>query len=899
MQAGAPRLVGRTAELGELQEAVRAAGRGGPAAVVLSGEPGIGKSRLLAEFLHRARHDGATVLRGGCLDLGGGMLPYLPVIEMLRGLVRQRGAPAVRALVEAMLTDLALGGRCLLRELRPLTDDELAELVHDLVAGEPDDAVVQSVVERSGGNAFFARELVAAGDFGRAAVPVAVRDLLQVRLDAEGPQARHVAGVIAVAGRPIGHPLLAAASRLPRAELLPATRACVTTGLIVVDPTQEYRFRHALARDAVYSELLPGERADHHRALAVALAAAPQLGMAEATSSTAELAHHWSLADDVGRAFAASVAAAGAAMAAYGYAEAESQYERALRLWPVVEHPVESPPENATGDLLDLLTTAADACRWAGHVDRAVALIDQALGQARATAPRARLGPLHERRGRYLWELGRVEESLLSYAQGVADFADEPPSAAKAWVLAGHATALSMAGRLHDAVAQSDAALRVAASTEASGPAGRAMNTRGVVLAALGLPEEGIPLLQEAISVAESGASVEDVIRGYANLGYALEVGGRYEESVTATLQGVRRSREFGLGPTGGAVLLANAASVLTMLGRWDEAEEIAEAARTRGAPVGFDRYRQIVLAELDVGRGRFGAAADRLRLIGEDALGEPQLAAPVYAVRAEAQLWHAQPLSAIELVLRGLDVVVTGEDPGQILRLAALGLRALADAADLPADFPTGLVALDRATSVLAERVAAAAVTDKPTEEGIEPAPGLLPAAAAFLELCRAEQRRAAGTDRPAVWAAVAQRWERLPQPYLAAYARYRQGTSAVRRRDRATATAALATARRTAVELGAQPLLREIDFLARAARLSIDRLEDRPRAPAAPFGLTRREQEVLELVTGGSTNRQIARRLFITEKTAGVHVSNILAKLNVTNRGQAAAVARRAGIA
>jgi DNA-binding NarL/FixJ family response regulator len=107
------------------------------------------------------------------------------------------------------------------------------------------------------------------------------------------------------------------------------------------------------------------------------------------------------------------------------------------------------------------------------------------------------------------------------------------------------------------------------------------------------------------------------------------------------------------------------------------------------------------------------------------------------------------------------------------------------------------------------------------------------------------------------------------------------------------------LVAARRGAAALGAEPLLREIDFLARSARLTLDRPEDgRPRPAASPFGLTGRELEVLELLTEGLTNRQIARRLFVTEKTAGVHVSNILAKLQVTNRGQAAAVARRADI-
>jgi DNA-binding CsgD family transcriptional regulator len=121
--------------------------------------------------------------------------------------------------------------------------------------------------------------------------------------------------------------------------------------------------------------------------------------------------------------------------------------------------------------------------------------------------------------------------------------------------------------------------------------------------------------------------------------------------------------------------------------------------------------------------------------------------------------------------------------------------------------------------------------------------------------------------------------------------------------RAPRAEVEPALRAAHRATVALGAGPLRHEIELLARRGRLRLEDLEDPAATPApatqlAAFGLTRRETEVLELVAAGHTNRQIGEELFITPRTAGIHVSRILAKLGVAGRGQAAAVAHRLGL-
>ena len=122
----------------------------------------------------------------------------------------------------------------------------------------------------------------------------------------------------------------------------------------------------------------------------------------------------------------------------------------------------------------------------------------------------------------------------------------------------------------------------------------------------------------------------------------------------------------------------------------------------------------------------------------------------------------------------------------------------------------------------------------------------------------------------------------------------------------DRASAATALVEAYRIATGLGARPLTAHIEALAARSRLDLTPDEDRAAqapagaatAPDDPFGLTRRERDVLPLLVKGRTNRQIAEELFISENTAGVHVSNILGKLGATTRTEAAGIAARLGL-
>ncbi len=177
-------------------------------------------------------------------------------------------------------------------------------------------------------------------------------------------------------------------------------------------------------------------------------------------------------------------------------------------------------------------------------------------------------------------------------------------------------------------------------------------------------------------------------------------------------------------------------------------------------------------------------------------------------------------------------------------------------------------------------------------------------PVELATLAVAEAEHARGAGEDDPALWGAAVREWQRLERPYQVALARWRQAQAQLARADREGATASLSESAAGAKRLGAHWLSGEIEGLAARARLNLRGPAEQPPDTAppveqeTPFGLTRRELQVLELVASGATNREIGERLFMAEKTASVHVSRILTKLDVRGRTEAAAVAHRHGI-
>jgi predicted ATPase len=270
--------------------------------------------------------------------------------------------------LRGLLGELARNRRVQRLELPRLTRAELAEQLAGLLGADLPARLVDDVYARCEGNPFFAEELVLAGDgTGPGGLPPSLQEVLLARVVRLGPAAQQVVRVAAAAGPGVAQPLLAAVTGMDEAQLLDGLREAVDQQLLLPCPGGEgYVFRHALVAEAVYGELLPGERVRLHTALASALEAGVESASGPATR-TARLAHHWAAAGDQPRALAASLEAAATAEQVYGFAEAQLQLERALSLWGQVV----DAEARAGADRMSLLSRCAEAADAAGDTGRA------------------------------------------------------------------------------------------------------------------------------------------------------------------------------------------------------------------------------------------------------------------------------------------------------------------------------------------------------------------------------------------------------------------------------------------------------------------------------------------------------------------------------------------------
>jgi DNA-binding CsgD family transcriptional regulator/tetratricopeptide (TPR) repeat protein len=961
------RFVGRGTELRALADAHAEAAAGRASLVVLGGDAGVGKTRLLAEFTGGLD---AVVLRGGCLPLGPTGMPFAPVVEVLRGLAgdgsppdalppplarlvpglpagtapppagqaalfqaflglleRLAGARTVVLVLEdlhwadrstrqllafvvhhlrdqqllvvvsyraddlhrqhplrPLLAELRRNPRARRIELAPFAPAEVAEYLAAATGSRPPPATVAAVVDRTDGNAFFIEELLAADGLDGRTLPESFRDLLLVRVEALGPAARRLLRVASAAGRRVDPALLSAVTGQPPEQVVELLRGAVDRRLLVA-AGRGYRFRHALLREALQLDLLPGEREAVHGAYARALADAPQLGVGGAAAA-AELAYHWHQAGDLPRALRAWVRAGRAADRIFAFAEARDHYEQALGVWDQVTDPI----GQAGRSRVELLRAAAEAAFLGGDPDHAAALAREAIARTDPGTDPLLAGVLHDRLARFVWDTSDQAEALAIQRAAVELVPAQPPSAARAQVLAGLGGQLQVLGRYHEARAVSEEALALARAVGAARPAYVALGTLGTITCTLQDVDEGLAQLEEALRLAEANGDAQEQMRDWWNLFANTETAGRWEDALVRFDAAAAALRRLGQGHL--VVPLQVAASeCLFRLGRWDEAEEMVAGAR-RHQRAGEPPVR---LPELDLGRGRFAAAREQLERRLAESVVSKELEGWPRAGLAELAVWEARYDDARALVAEGLGLIGELDEPVAAAYLYANGLRAEADrAAEARVLRRDGELA-DAARVGRALLDGARALIRRPG-----PAGGWKREVGALAAQCEAEAARLAGAHDPDAWAAGVAAWEGLAMPYPAAYCRWRQAEALLAlgtARDRAREL--LAAAGGTAAALGAVPLRDGVRRLARRARLAPDGPPPTP-APGEPGGqeLTAREQEVLELVAAGRSNRQIAELLFISEKTASVHVSSILRKLRVSSRGEAAAAAYRRGL-
>ena len=784
-----------------------------------------------------------------------------------------------------LLAELERDTRSRRIDLQPLTREELAEQLTDILGAAPAPDLVERVFVRSEGHPLFVEELLAAGLDGRGSLPPTLRDALMVRVERLSPTPQEVLRVIAV-GQQLDDEILAEVTGLERPALHEALREAVANHILAVTPEGRYRFRHALLREVVDDDLLPGERAGFDLRLAHALEARAErdgLGVYLA----AAIAHHYASAGDQPAALRASVRAAEAAERVHAYGESAALYERAVQLFDRV-----SDPEALAGaDRVTILTRAAEAHMLDTDFARQEALTRAALALIDERAEPYRAARLLDVLQHAEWHLGRGDDALATIEHGLSLLPADEMSPERGVLLGKRAKSLMLRGKYTSAVAAAREALAVGDALDEESLRGRALDAMGTSLMALGEVEEGAATLREAVALARAGGSIAQLSSTYVSLSESLHLAGRLREARAVADEGYEQELR-----SNDLWLLLLRAELAIEAGDWDAAAQMLGSARRR--PVGSTLINlDLRRAQLALGRGEHGAAREHLDEAAAIGVGldEPQFTGVLGALRAELERREGDLAAARRAVQDALDRLETcTDDAARLARVSAEGATVEADAAQRARDL--GEADAERAALTAADlhvaRAEAAAGNDGPLE-------------LAWLHIARAERTRAAGAADPSAYAAAAEAWAALERPYPAALMRYREAEAHVNAGDRDAAVAAAREARATASRIGAGWLRSEVDGLAARARLSLGEdgavvADPEPEAASDdPFGLTPRERQVLELVARGATNREIGAALFMAEKTASVHVSRILAKLDVRSRTEAAGVAHRLRLA
>jgi len=797
------------------------------------------------------------------------------------------------------LTELERSGQAIHLELKGFGRGELREQVAAILDREPAPELLDSLLERAEGNPFFTEELIATAQEPQQPLPESLRETLLARVEGSPGHVKEVLRVAAVAGREVEHSLLEAVIDLKAGELLDAVRAAVQSNLLVENQgTGAYRFRHALLREAVYSDLLLADRCALHLQLAQVLSADPDPAARSATA--AELAHHWYAARQLPQALAAAIDAALQAENVHAFGEALTHYERALELWDQVK------PSAPALSRIEVLQRAAEAAELSGQIDRAIALARATLTRVDTSDPVA-LSLAHERLGRYLWTSGHGEEALPEYKLAVALM---PPvrTRERALVLAADAQVLMLCNFNELSERRCEEALQIAVELSAEDIEAHVLNTRCANCSYDGEFEQAVASAKAALELARPLGLVEEIGRAYVNGSDALDQAGRVQESIVFAREGVEMARAGGADRQYGDFLRAEIAGRLIRTGGWDEAETVLGKLLERTATGVISGMVFEHLAELHAERGSHEAALQAVECAYDhirSANGSMWLA-PVAASRAIVELWNGDPEAALRTITHCLGLFDHGEYVFFTARLHDLGIRAHADRYALAPDDQAVVERETRSAQELLARLdrVIAQLVGRPQ-----------PRVRASRALCVAELSRIVGPD-PAAWQEAERLTQAVDDSYQVAYIRWRHAEALIqcgrdRGRDRMLVQDLARAAFKTADALGAQPLRAVTQALARAARIDLC-AEDRPETSRngatgnradrdsglERFELTPRELEVLALLGEGMTNREIAAKLVISDKTASVHVSRILAKLSVANRASAAVLAQRLGV-
>ncbi len=860
-------------------------------------------------------------------------------------------------------------------ELGPMARDELVQLIAGIEGQRPTAALLLLTAERSGRNPLLAEEVLAARrELAGVSLGTSLRELVSARLALRTSECRRTLRLIAPIREPVGRAMLQAIASArerstdglpprsatgPRqaadgldADLKAGVDEAIERGYLVENPDGALALRHELIGLAIEEDLLPIQRLRNHEALASALGSSP-----------AARARHFLAAHRIDDARAAFLELAALAEARGSEADRLDALEQAMEL--------------GAADLEDhaavgtLLLTAADVAAAAGRPERSAAYLEAAATQFGERADAAILAGLHDRLGKVARTLGHHDRALSEHRRA-ASLVPRSEGALRARILGSLAQTLMLRGTFGEAETVAGQAIGAARLAGADGRAaeGHATCTLGIARAWGADPAAAIGLLESARDIAREVGDADDYFRAVLNLTTALTLLHRGPEAIAVTNEAIEQARRDGLETVYGNALRGNVAEALFLTGRWAEARESIRTALEWSPAADAFADAAVTSAMLEVESASDERAARLLgrRLLELRTAPDPQSVVPASRAAASFSLWRGDIGDAVNAAELGWSAVRDTEDWVLAARMAATYLevqavtvadaqerRALADVA----------AARGRAQAILAEAEAALRTSGVPT---VVISRG---EAEAHLATARAYAARIDGRDLPAVWDSTARAWELVGDPYQVAKARWRQAEAALPAADarigRAAGRAPLLEAVRIARELGAMPLLAELEALARRAlitvppdpradlseaaspigvgaesgampgdgrelariatetaadnvggrnghgsaagagssgtgppatgerRIAADFVGPAKPRPDAAFGLSNREREVLGLIILGKTNREIGERLFISQKTVGVHVGNILSKLGVSGRVEAAMVAVR----
>jgi DNA-binding CsgD family transcriptional regulator len=798
-------------------------------------------------------------------------------LELLSFLVRNLAGERVVIVGTARVEDLALdtaAGQTVaeLSRVAATTRVDLGGLdraeLHELAAASGvalDRAGVDALHARTGGNPFFALELLDAGVATAGPLPPSVTDTIELRLGTLPEPTVHAIRAASVAGPVVDADLVAAAIAADPETVERALHDALAVGVLLSDPaTGEVAFRHALVREVAYAGLLASERRRLHEAVATALEA-----RTDADTDAALLAHHFHAANRPADALRTSIAAARAAAGEYGSVDALGHYTRAVELWNVVT-PSERP---ADPTLTDLLREAMLCALNVGAVEEGAALGVRLLDALEAARDPERWALDAARQAELSWEQGDAAQAtaLLDRADRVLE--GRADSVARVRVLERRAFQCIVTGRREEGREIANRALEIARRVDDPEAVLVALNRVALAATALG-DRDGQALLREAFEAAWAARLPLETTRAGINMLLLLHTGCRLADAIEAGARALDAGRDLAVGPSNQAALTALHARALVDAGEWERAEDLLAGLHLPNA-ARLRTYVAIAIAELATAKGdqelaRRTLAEGRFELITVLALRRA-------GIEAELALADGAPRVARSVVDDHLPIAEFILD-GSHARLTAFALAAV----------PVG-------ERIVADRYLQDA---RRRAEVVAALPAGAPAdVAAWLAV--AEARHAAIVGAPTVerWTDAVARFGAAGLVVRRAWAQVQAATAIVEAGgDRGDAAELVADAHALALRLGAEPIRRDAESLVRRARLDVPGVA---RVPEGDLGLTDREAEVLRLVAAGRTNREIAAELFISAKTASVHVSNILRKVGASTRGEAAAIAHERGLA